>query len=79
MTTVNDRLEKLEAGFLKLVEMEDNNTKIFEKMVASLDVLAEGQQKIVETQEQMLETQQAIIASLNRQSGDLELIKGYLG
>ena len=72
MTTMNDRLVKLEDAYV-------NTVQILKQIVETQNTMMGMVKQVVETQERIVETQQTIISALNRQSGDLELIKQYLG
>ena len=69
MTTINDRLERLEDAFANTLP----------QLVEAVNTVVATQKTIVETQQGILDTQKTIIAALNRQSTDIEIIKGYLG
>ncbi len=86
MTTINDRLEKLEDAFVELVPLvrqisatQQQMNKRLDAMDGRLTSLEKTQNQMLETQNQMLETQKQIISTLQAQSTDIALIKEYLG
>ena len=72
MTTINDRLERLEDAFVNIVTMQ-------KAMQEGMTSIVETQRAMQESLARVLETQQTIIDALNQQSSDITLIKEYLG
>ncbi len=79
MTTIDDRLTKLEDGHASLSSMFERVIGVLEVQASLIGTIRETQAQVLELLGQMQETQQAIVAKLNEHSSDLTLIKKYLG
>ena len=79
MSTVNDRLTQLEEAMTALVPLVRNVVETQGEIVKAIGTVVGTQKRIVEAQDAIVETQKAIIGTLNEQSTDVALIKGYLG
>ena len=92
MTSLDDRVTRLENAFVELVPLVSDLTEGQNRLEVTQSRMLETQNRMLETQNRMLETQnrmlevlqehsdllRSIVSTLQQHSADLTIIKGYL-
>ena len=85
MTSLDDRVTRLENAFLEMVtlvrDLTEGQNRLEEtqnRMLETLIQVIQAQNRMLETQNRILETQNGMLETLQEHSADITIIKSYL-